>query len=428
MIPLRINKLSPFRQFSSSARHASSRLRLRRSTRLSSTASRNSTPSPRLSTTLDSINNHRLEATLRAHHLRRIYYAAFGALSCMAATMYLASYAPPPSSTPSASTLRNDAPASDPLNKLSSSLPILTTHTTPVSTTPPQDPLQASHVPTGTSTVPTFPTTIHLPSSATNPLPETEYTLLGLGVRTVSFLSIEVYVVGLYVATSDLPSLQSRLIHTINPQASALIPTEAQQLQQRLLGSESSEEIWDAMLRPAAAAKPSTNIRTAWRIVPTKEVDMIHLRDGWVRSITGQTRKASSRRPGPSEKLPETYDDEAFASTMQAFKKIFASDNPSGKKAVAKGKILYLVRGRAAGLDVWYHEGEKATAGTKQVRDDKGVEEGFLKVGAVEDERVGRLLWLGYLAGAKVASEPCRKSVVDGLTRIVARPVGTVGG
>jgi hypothetical protein len=47
-------------------------------------------------------------------------------------------------------------------------------------------------------------------------------------------------------------------------------------------------------------------------------------------------------------------------------------------------------------------------------------------IGVVEDERVSRALWLNYLAGKKVASEPARQNVVQGIMGFVERPVGTV--
>ncbi|KAL8948839.1 MAG: hypothetical protein Q9222_004998 [Ikaeria aurantiellina] len=57
----------------------------------------------------------------------------------------------------------------------------------------------------------------------------------------------------------------------------------------------------------------------------------------------------------------------------------------------------------------------------------KGVRKGEMKfLGGLEDERISRLVWLGYLAGGNVASEEARKSVVDGVMEIVERPIGTV--
>jgi hypothetical protein len=49
-------------------------------------------------------------------------------------------------------------------------------------------------------------------------------------------------------------------------------------------------------------------------------------------------------------------------------------------------------------------------------------------LGEVRDERVGRLVWLLYLGGQNVSSEPARQSIVDGCIHITERPVGTVEG
>ncbi len=80
-------------------------------------------------------------------------------------------------------------------------------------------------VETGTSYVPYFPRTISLPTSTSGPediTSEAEYQLLGLGIRKVSFLRVQVYVVGLYVKTTDLSTLQNHLINTVNPSSSPL--------------------------------------------------------------------------------------------------------------------------------------------------------------------------------------------------------------
>jgi hypothetical protein len=57
------------------------------------------------------------------------------------------------------------------------------------------------------------------------------------------------------------------------------------------------------------------------------------------------------------------------------------------------------------------------------LEDKKGVS---VRLGAVEDERVSRLIWLGYLGGKTVSSESARQSVVDRAVELVERPVGTV--
>lgn len=47
-------------------------------------------------------------------------------------------------------------------------------------------------------------------------------------------------------------------------------------------------------------------------------------------------------------------------------------------------------------------------------------------LGGVNDERISRLVWMGYLAGENIASEDARQSVVDGVMDLVERPIGTV--
>ncbi|CAG8099162.1 unnamed protein product [Penicillium salamii] len=270
-------------------------------------------------------------------------------------------------------------------------------------------------VPTGTSTIPHFPSTIRLPSSSQTegkqagdelaPSDGDEYQLLGLGIRTVSFLSIQVYVVGLYVAKSDITELQTRLIRTaIHPptdseapitgagaeSATSLVPPERKQLKELLLDAERGDAAWSAILK-------DDGIRTAFRIVPTRNTDFMHLRDGWVRGITAKAKAKAGE-----------FADEAFGTSMNDFKAVFGS----GKgKSVPKGQTLVLMRDQRGALDTLFQPGA-----------DKPV----TWMGRVEDERVSRLVWLNYLAGKTVSSEGARTSVVDGLMSIVERPLGTV--
>lgn len=273
--------------------------------------------------------------------------------------------------------------------------------------------IEIEQVPTGTSTIPYFPRTITLPTTTpttTSPaLPagigaaDTTYQLVGLGVRTVSFLSIQVYVVGLYIATSDIATLQGRLVkHAAGTDgASTLVAGERERLREMLLDAEGSTRVWDEVLKEGG-------VRSVLRIVPTRNTDFAHLRDGWVRGITARSQ---GRTRG--EGLLERFEDEGFGKAMADFKAVFSG---AGRKGVGKGKVLMLERGGRGELVGWV-EGE---AGKEQAEGD------FLQLGEVQDERVGRLVWLGYLAGKSVASEGARRSVVDGVMEFVERPVGTV--
>ncbi|KKY20991.1 hypothetical protein UCRPC4_g03908 [Phaeomoniella chlamydospora] len=299
--------------------------------------------------------------------------------------------------------------------------------------------VQSSEVQTGTSTIPTFPRYISLPSqdvgaptgalpAGTAPGPGTtgqegleEYQLLGLGIRTVSFLGIQVYVVGLYVALPDIATLQERLIRTVDPVATTLVPAERSKLYDLLHDPSKSEEIWSSIIK-------SGNIRTAIRIVPTRNTDFGHLRDGWLRGITGKTQIANAN--GSTEFL-----DDAFGQSVSEFKTIFGGTN---KGKVPKGETLLLLRNKKGELQA-YHEEIKTLKSKssdtpsdqlpppppsqKQTKKTK-IQRSFL--GEVKDERISRLLLLLYLGGKNVSSEGARDSVVDGCLELVERPVGTV--
>lgn len=277
-------------------------------------------------------------------------------------------------------------------------------------------------VPTGNSTVPTFPRTIDLPSytapitsssepspasiattTITTPAPTTEYTLVGLGLRTVTFINLQVYVVGYYVATSDIATLQAALTKKINPIATTLVPGEREQLRALLLDPAAGEQTWDELLRAGIPA------RSAFRVVPVRDTDFHHLRDGFVRAI--QARAPAMAGAGGA--AGGAAGDEAFGEAMRQFRGVF------NRGSVPKRKELLLVRDETGKLSIAYDGGN----GGKK---DGGKPAGRQLIGVVEDERVSRALWLNYLAGKKVASEPARQSIVDGIMGFVERPVGTV--
>jgi hypothetical protein len=258
-------------------------------------------------------------------------------------------------------------------------------------------------VPTGTTTVPYLPHAISLPEANSErrgisaALPagvgdvENRYELIGLGIRTVSFLNIQVYVVGLYVAKSDLNIMQARLVKAGagTEGASALVAGEKEGLRDLLLDGEGSMRVWNDVLR----GKPG--IKSVVMVVPTRNTDFAHLRDGWVRGITARSKGRE-------------YEDEGFGAAVNQFKGVF------GRGKIARGKGMLLEMGPKGELGVWVEEEGKAS------------EVEWKKLGEVEDERVGRLVWLGYLGGQNVSSEGARRSVVEGVMELVERPVGTV--
>lgn len=267
---------------------------------------------------------------------------------------------------------------------------------------------EVEQIPTGTTTIPTFPKIIHLPSTAPPSTPaaanepngdqqaSVEYQLVGLGVRTVSILSIEVYVVGLYIAVSDIAALQERLVHSVAgvDVATTLVPGEKKSLRQKLLDKTAGEDLWNEIIRDG-------QLRTAFRIVPTRSTDFMHLRDGFVRGITARSGHFANDRQDLS------FQDESFGEALNDFKTAFGG---TARRKLPRGEVLLLTRDSRGTMGV-YSEDKKGAR---------------VKMGDIADERVGRLLWLNYLAGATVSSEPARQSVVNGVLEFVERPVGTV--
>jgi hypothetical protein len=272
---------------------------------------------------------------------------------------------------------------------------------------------QIELVETGTSSVPHFPRTIYLPST---PEPQTvvdgsqpgslenpgnldnkeEYTLVGLGIRTVMW--IQVYVVGFYVRTKDISGLQVQLIHHVNPIASTLVPAEKEDLRKKLLDPAESREIWSELLKVPGA-------KTAWRVTPTRSTDFAHLRDGFVTGITKRTGEAKALAKGAETE----YDADDFGKSIQSFKEVF-----KGGKA-PKGSILIMARDTEGAMDMLF-----------QPKPDESKRNDMEKLGTVKDERISRLIWLGYLGGEKVSSEAARKGVVEGCVTFAGRPVGSV--
>ncbi|TGO82257.1 hypothetical protein BPOR_0878g00030 [Botrytis porri] len=326
---------------------------------------------------LDPISLHRLEATRRAYYKRRTLYSASGFLVGMVCIWVTATSIdiPPPA--------KLDTSRSS--NSLSSSSPVTILPPSFKSTTTTEE---EDLIPTGTSTIPTFPKTLHFTDTPSTHPPEL-YQLLGLGIRTVSFLHIQVYVLGLYISPSSIPTLQTSLLQLAAPNgASTLVANEKDALKSMLLDPSRSEEIWSTILK-------NPEIKSIVRIVPTRNTDFHHLRDAWVRSLTARAQKNR-----------EEFGDEAFGKAMGEFKALF------NRGSVPKGRELLLSRDESGKLGVWYEDGVS----------------GSQRLGEVRDERISRGIWLGYLAGANVSSEEARRSVVEGVMRFVERPVGSVEG
>jgi len=123
-----------------------------------------------------------------------------------------------------------------------------------------------------------FPTTLHIPSKV--PLPS--FTLVGVGVRTVSFLGIKVYSIGLY---ADLGNSNLNFPKTATP-----------------------EEKIDHIARTTACVL---------RIIPTRSTSYSHLRDGFMRALLG--RLAWCKKQG----LLTFEEEQSIQSPLRTFKSMF---------------------------------------------------------------------------------------------------------
>ncbi|KAF2139657.1 uncharacterized protein K452DRAFT_360402 [Aplosporella prunicola CBS 121167] len=350
---------------------------------------------------LDPVALHRAEAARRAYYTRRRNFAAIGAVVCMAVPLMIV-YNLDLDELKKQTAEKTDSPQTV-TDEFQGRNVVLAPGGEKLLAEGKNGKADIELVETGTSSVPVFPKTIKLPSASGDEgeikaTETTDYTLLGLGIRTVSFLSIQVYVVGIYVESSALPRLQAALIKRVNPTASTLITGEKDQLRSSLMSPEESNAIWESLLKD-----DKLRANMAIRIVPTRETNFPHLRDGLVRGITKRVQEASAIKSEGTD-----FSDEAFGEAMRDFKGLF---NSRGK--APKGSILLLRRDSQGAVEMLFQGGKEG----------KGPLE---RLGHVQDERVSRMLWLLYLGGKNVSSEGARKSVVDGCLELVERPIGTV--
>lgn len=132
-----------------------------------------------------------------------------------------------------------------------------------------------------------FPKTLRIPSKF--PLPQ--FSLVGVGVRTVSFLGIKVYSVGFY---ADLANPNLNILMTATP-----------------------DEKIEHIVR---------NTACAIRIVPTRGTSYSHLRDGFMRALTARMQLAHAR-------ATITPEEEAAAqSPLRTLKSLFPTTSMSKGK------------------------------------------------------------------------------------------------
>lgn len=209
--------------------------------------------------------------------------------------------------------------------------------------------------------VPPFPKTFSSDGEA--------YELLGTGVRSVSFLSFHVYGLGIYIAQKDKSKVK------------------------KLLGSDVT---YDDLMDPEKGGELVTKllnggIRFDIRIVPVRNTDFGHMRDGLVRTTMAHPRfKAEGNN-------------EEFGEGLAELKKVF-----SRKMSVHKNKILHLNRDRDGVLSVTFFKADDEPEAKEPVH-----------LGIVKMPLVSELLFLQYLSGKKPSSESARENSIKGLAELL---------
>ncbi|WWD06472.1 hypothetical protein V865_004562 [Kwoniella europaea PYCC6329] len=210
--------------------------------------------------------------------------------------------------------------------------------------------------------------------SSTLSTPSPILSLVGLGVRKVSFLRVKVYSAGFYldeVAIQDLHNIQGW--HNFTAQHLLTPPTKGPSdplNAPQLSGEELMKNLFD---RPVAVAV---------RIVPNRNTDFGHLRDAFTRAL--QARQKLARSKG---ELTDA-DEQRITQSIQTLKSFFPA------QTVQKGKQVVLLRPRQGGLIVEF-EGKV--------------------LGQLNDPWIGKQLMLTYFADREVVSEKLKEDVAKGL-------------
>ncbi|KAF9964004.1 Altered inheritance of mitochondria protein 18 mitochondrial [Modicella reniformis] len=186
--------------------------------------------------------------------------------------------------------------------------------------------------------------------------------LLGLGIRKITFLKVQVYVVGLYAKVSDLDDHNSRL---------RVLP-EVQKFQRT--DQASCDTAFRAMVQ--------TPIELILRIQPVRNTNGPHLRDGFTRSLTQAAKE---------QKLSEIENEEAMGGIME-FKNLF----PKGKINTSQALLF-----------------RKSPNGTMTVQLDDEV------LGTTRNTWVIETFFFGYLDGSKPISEKARDSIAEGVQKML---------
>lgn len=244
-----------------------------------------------------------------------------------------------------------------------------------------------------------FPT--HISKS---PYVSQSYTLLGHGVRAVTFMSFKVYGVGIYIADSDIAKARSLLqsYAKANPPPPSARADEGvssslvrQNLKESLMNPVESEQIIDELL--------SHGVHFLIRLSPVRNTDFNHLKDGLIKSILAHPRSKSG----------ENKEREELSLGLDELREIMGKTRGS----VPKDDLLVLEQVSSSDkFNISYVKQNKKTK-SKNDEASEGVT-AVKEMGSVSKPIVAKTLLLQYLSGKKPLSESLRKSCMQGFADI----------
>lgn len=216
--------------------------------------------------------------------------------------------------------------------------------------------------------------------------------LIGLGVRTVSFLGVRVYSAGFYADPRVLRAL--RVVPGWNEDVTKekLLLTNVDSKDITLPTTPPTDKKSPAVIeKPLSGENMMRNLITvpvqfAIQIAPARSTDFTHLRDGFCRSLTARVTHAMKKGS-----LTD-FEAERASESINQFRSFF----PAGV-SVPKGKTI-LLRKTSSGSLLLEYDGKR--------------------LGKVEDPLIARELFLAYFSDVDPISPKFKESVAEGFEKI----------
>ncbi|SCV01697.1 LAME_0G17920g1_1 [Lachancea meyersii CBS 8951] len=206
------------------------------------------------------------------------------------------------------------------------------------------------------------------------------YTLLGFGVRSVTFVNFKVYGLGLYVANEDLPLISK--IFSTNYLSLAFVDTDN--------SKDHSENVEQALQDPVKSraligSLIDGGVRMMAKITPIRNTDFNHLKEGLVKSILNH----------PDAKNNQEVVSRGIRELKDAFTR---------KGVVPKNDDLLIELQANGSLQLSYRSRKSSES---------------ILLGRVDEPMIGRLLFSQYLSGPKPLSGAARESFVSKIKTLV---------